>query len=159
MTLNTNTALMEEAPSANAVPKVQTRAKGVGKNILITFWVVVPSKTEPKKFFDFLQQQGYLRIWIDNQVVRVDDPNPKLKRLGARVQVVQDRIAIGEENRTRLGDALRHEALSVVRGRDSLIPGGTAQVGHRPLVGNGMFFGFRRIHEFLKPDVSPWPPP
>jgi two-component system cell cycle response regulator DivK len=35
MTLNTNTALMEEAPSAHALPKVQTRAKSVGKNILI----------------------------------------------------------------------------------------------------------------------------
>jgi excinuclease ABC subunit A len=77
-----------------------------GKNILITFWVAVPSKTEPRKFFDFLQQQGYLRIWIDNQVVRVDDPNPKIKRLGARVQVVQDRIAIDEENRTRLVEAI-----------------------------------------------------
>src|ERR1043166_7721406 len=53
----------------------------VGKNILITFWVAVPPKTEPRKFFDFLQQQGYLRVWIDNKVVRVDDPNPKTKRL------------------------------------------------------------------------------
>ena len=35
--------------------------------ILITFWVAVPSGTEPRKFFDFLQQQGYLRVWIDNK--------------------------------------------------------------------------------------------
>ena len=93
----------------------------VGKNILITFWVAVPSKTEPKKFFDFLQQQGYLRIWIDNQVVRVDDPNPKLKRLGARVQVVQDRIAIGEENRTRLAEAIE-TALRFGKGQVNVIP-------------------------------------
>src|SRR5712675_3607274 len=32
------------------------------KNILITFWVAVPAKTEPRKFFAFLQQQGYLRV-------------------------------------------------------------------------------------------------
>src|SRR5881409_3664029 len=38
--------------------------------VLITFWVSVPPKTEPRKFFDFLQQQGYLRVWIDNQIVR-----------------------------------------------------------------------------------------
>ena len=37
------------------------------KNVLITFWVSVPAKTEPRKFFDFLQQQGYLRVWIDNE--------------------------------------------------------------------------------------------
>src|SRR5256884_369866 len=93
----------------------------VGKNILITFWVAVPSKTEPRKFFDFLQQQGYLRIWIDNQVVRVDDPNPKTKRLGARVQVVQDRIAITGENRTRLVEAIE-TALRFGKGQVNVIP-------------------------------------
>ncbi len=31
------------------------------KNVLITFWVAVPAKTEPRTFFEFLQQQGYLR--------------------------------------------------------------------------------------------------
>src|SRR5690349_11475256 len=35
-----------------------------GKNVLITFWVAVPPKTEPQKFFEFLQQQGYLRVLI-----------------------------------------------------------------------------------------------
>ena len=55
--------------------------------ILITFWVVVPPKTPPREFFGFLQQQGYLRIWIDNEIVRVD-AEPKIKRLGARVQVI-----------------------------------------------------------------------
>ncbi len=78
--------------------------------ILITFWIPVPSKTEPRKFFDFLQQQGYLRIWIDNKVVRVDDPNPQTKTLGARVQVVQDRIAVSEKNRDAIGRSNRDRA-------------------------------------------------
>ena len=72
---------------------------------LITFWVAVPAKTEPRDFFNFLQQQGYLRVWIGGQVVRVDAES-KIKRLGARVQVIQDRIAISEENRTRLTEAI-----------------------------------------------------
>jgi excinuclease ABC subunit A len=76
-----------------------------GKSVLITFWVSVPAKTEPRAFFDFLQQQGYLRVWIDHQVVRVDG-DKKIKRLGARVQVVQDRITIGDESRARLVEAL-----------------------------------------------------
>src|SRR5213083_50510 len=92
----------------------------VGKNILITFWVAVPWKTEPRNFFDFLQQQGYLRVWIDNKVVRVDDPNPKTKRLGARVQVVQDRIAITGENRTRLVEAIE-TALRFGKGQVNVI--------------------------------------
>ena len=91
------------------------------KIVLITFWVAVPSGTEPRKFFDFLQQQGYLRVWIDNKVVRVDDPNPKTKRLGARVQVVQDRIAITGENRTRLVEAIE-TALRFGKGKINVIP-------------------------------------
>ncbi|HKP93132.1 MAG TPA: excinuclease ABC subunit A, partial [Chthoniobacterales bacterium] len=76
-----------------------------GQNALITFWVAVPPKTEPRAFFDFIQQQGYLRVWIDNEIVRVDS-DKKIKRLGARVQVIQDRINISETNRTRLVEAL-----------------------------------------------------
>ena len=88
--------------------------------ILVTFWVAVPSGTEPRKFFDFLQQQGYLRVWIDNKVVRVDDPNPKTKRLAARVQVVQDRIAITGENRTRFVEAIE-TALRFGKGKINVI--------------------------------------
>jgi excinuclease ABC subunit A len=76
------------------------------KTVLITFWVSVPPKTEPKKFFEFLQQQGYLRVWIDNAIVRVDAEPKKSLRLGARVQVVQDRITISDENRARLVEAI-----------------------------------------------------
>src|SRR5205809_7635447 len=93
----------------------------LGKNIFITFWVAVPPKTEPREFFDFLQQQGYLRVWIDNKILRVDDPNPKTKRLGARVQVVQDRIAMTGENRTRLVEAIE-TALRFGKGRVTVIP-------------------------------------
>ncbi len=91
----------------------------VGKNVLVTFWVAVPLKTEPRKFFEFLQQQGYLRVWIDNQIVRVD-ADPKLKRLGARVQVIQDRITISEENRARLVEAIE-TALRFGKGKINLI--------------------------------------
>src|SRR5213078_2330986 len=90
-----------------------------GKTVLIAFWVPVPSKTDPRKFFDFLQQQGYLRVWIDNQIVRVD-VDPKFNRLGARVQVIQDRIAISEENRARLIEAIE-TALRFGKGKINII--------------------------------------
>ncbi len=76
-----------------------------GQNVLITFWVAVPPKTEPRAFFDFIQQQGYLRVWIDGEIVRVDS-DKKIKRLGARVQVIQDRIAVSDPNRPRLVEAI-----------------------------------------------------
>src|SRR5437660_5003900 len=91
-----------------------------GENVLVTFWVSVPTKTEPGAFFQFLQQQGYLRIWIDNVIVRVD-ANPKIKRLGARVQVIQDRIAINPENRARLVEAIE-TALRFGKGKINIIP-------------------------------------
>src|SRR5438876_5615554 len=91
-----------------------------GKNILITFWVAVPGKTAPRAFFDFLQQQGYLRVWIDNRIVRTDT-NPKIKRLGARVQVLQDRIAITEENRVRLVEAIE-TAVRFGKGKVNVVP-------------------------------------
>ena len=91
-----------EAPSTRSAPDDK---KDTPATVLITFWVSVPAKTEPKEFFEFLQQQGYLRVWIDNEVVRVDS-NSKIKRLGARVQVIQDRIATTKENRARLVEAI-----------------------------------------------------
>jgi excinuclease ABC subunit A len=90
-----------------------------GKTVLVTFWVAVPSKTEPRKFFEFLQQQGYLRVWIDNQIVRVD-VDPKLKRLGGRVQVIQDRLIISEENRARFIEAIE-TALRFGKGKINII--------------------------------------
>src|SRR5216110_2604125 len=91
-----------------------------GQNVLITFWVAVPAKTEPRAFFDFIQQQGYLRVWIDNEIVRVDS-DKKIKRLGARVQVIQDRIAISEMNRPRLVEAIE-TALRFGKVKANVIP-------------------------------------
>src|SRR5947207_9631251 len=91
-----------------------------GKNVLITFCVAVPAKTEPRAFFEFLQQQGYLRVWIDNAIVRLD-VDPKINRLGARVQVIQDRIAINPKNRARLVEAVE-TALRFGKGKINVIP-------------------------------------
>src|SRR5690242_13480335 len=87
---------------------------------LITFWVAVPSKTKPREFFEFLQQQGYLRIWLSGEIVRVDS-DAKIERLGGRVQVIQDRITITEENRARLIEAIE-TAIRFGKGKINVIP-------------------------------------
>ncbi len=91
--------------SSTALRSGRNDKTAVAPTVLITFWVSVPPKTEPRDFFNFLQQQGYLRVWIDGQVVRVDAES-KIKRLGASVQVIQDRIGITDENRARLTEAI-----------------------------------------------------
>ena len=78
---------------------------GKGATVLLTFWVSVPPKTEARDFFQFLQQQGYLRVWLNGEVVRAD-ADAKVGRLGARVQVIQDRITISEATRSRLVESL-----------------------------------------------------
>jgi len=95
--------------------------------VLITFWVAVPAKTEPRAFFDFIQQQGYLRIWIDHEIVRADS-DKKIKRLGARVQVIQDRIAISESNRARLIEAIE-TALRFGKDKINVVP--ISETGYR----------------------------
>jgi excinuclease ABC subunit A len=80
-------------------------AGSLGKSGLITFWVAVPAKTESRDFFAFLQQQGYLRVWLNGEVVRADTERRKV-RLGARVQVIQDRLTISGEGRIRLVESI-----------------------------------------------------
>src|SRR5438876_1820948 len=93
---------------------------GSGKTILIAFWVAVPAKTKPRDFFQFLQQQGYLRIWLNGDIIRVDS-EAKIERLGARLQVIQDRIVVSEENRARFTEAIE-TALRFGKGKINVIP-------------------------------------
>src|SRR5207237_88485 len=98
----------------------QNDGYGTGKTGLVAFWVTVPSKTKPREFFQFLQQQGYLRVWLNGEVVRVDT-GAQVERLGARVQVIQDRIVVSEENRARLTEAIE-TALRFGKGKINAIP-------------------------------------
>src|SRR5881398_339754 len=107
-------------PSTPKAFGAQNDGYGTGKTILITFWVGVPAKAKPRDFFQFLQQQGYLRVWLNGEVVRVDT-GAKVERLGARVQVIQDRIVVSEENRARLTEAIE-TALRFGKGKINVIP-------------------------------------
>lgn len=76
-----------------------------GQQVLVTFGIPVPPGTKPADFFDFLRQQGYLRVWLYGKAVRTDEA-PTMPRLPAVVPVIQDRIAVTEENRSRLSEAI-----------------------------------------------------
>src|SRR4051812_17703686 len=123
-----------------------------GKIVLITFWVSLPSGTEPRKFLDFLQPPGYVRVWIDDKVVRVDDPNSKIKRLGARVQVIQDRVAVNEKNRTRLVEAIE-TALRFGKGKINVIQ--IAENAERPTSNAQRRTGHRSVRRSVGEGGSP----
>src|SRR5881398_3120543 len=44
-------------PSTPKAFGAQNDGYGTGKTVLVAFWVTVPSKTKPREFFQFLQQQ------------------------------------------------------------------------------------------------------
>ena len=120
-------------PSTPKAFGAQNDGYGTGKTVLVAFWVTVPSKTKPREFFQFLQQQGYLRVWLNGEVVRVDT-GAKVERLGARVQVIQDRIVVSEENRARLTEAIE-TALRFGKGKINVIPF-PAKAGVSPAISN-----------------------
>ena len=88
-----------------------------GRRLLVTFPVTTrsePSDEEegidpmprtPSDFFTFLQEQGYLRVWIDGVIHRTDEP-VALAQLPAIVEVIQDRLEISASERGRLTEAI-----------------------------------------------------
>ncbi|MDB6079220.1 MAG: excinuclease subunit [Akkermansiaceae bacterium] len=78
-----------------------------GQAVLVTFPVAVPKETTAADLFPFLAQQGYLRVLIDGQVFRTDSTDEIAQRRGD-VQVIQDRITLTPDNRSRLLEALEH---------------------------------------------------
>ena len=68
-----------------------------GKRVLICFSVPVPPGTLPGDFFQFLNSQGFLRVWLNQDTVRTDAA-PTINRLPGLVPVIQDRLSL--ENAT-----------------------------------------------------------
>ena len=101
-----------------------------GQSVLLTFNVPAPAKTKPEGFFDFLKQQGYLRVWIGGEVHRTDAP-ATVERLPANVRVIQDRITISAENESRLVEAIE-TALRFGKGKIEVIPQGDGAKNFEP---------------------------
>jgi len=100
-----------------------------GRKFLVSFPVptrsepddegVVPPPRSPADFFAFLQEQGYLRLWIDGVIHRTDEATT-LTSLPAIVQVIQDRLVIDPSERGRLTEAVE-TALRLGKERVTLI--------------------------------------
>ena len=109
-------------PETAASIVAQCFAEAAAEPVLVTFGVPVPTGTKAADFFAFLQSQGYLRVWIDDAILRTDEPALAPKRLPAVVRVIQDRIAVTEPNRPRLFEAVE-TALRFGKGQIAFIAG------------------------------------
>ncbi|HEY2123761.1 MAG TPA: excinuclease ABC subunit A, partial [Chthoniobacterales bacterium] len=83
--------------------------------ILVTFGVPVPDGTRPDDFFSFLNQQGFLRVLLNQEPVRTDT-KPGVTNLPGIVSVIQDRITVDESNKARLVEAIE-QALKFGKGQ------------------------------------------
>ncbi len=105
----------EIAPdTAESILRKATERFGKEASLLVLFAVDVPAGTAVVDFFGFLQQQGYLRVWLYGKPYRVDDPTGyEKKALPARVEIIQDRVALSR--RTRFLEAVER-ALDLGKG-------------------------------------------
>lgn len=100
-----------------------------GRRLLVTFPVttrsepneegVEPPPRTPADFFTFLQEQGYLRVWIGGAIHRTDEP-ASFSELPAIMEVIQDRLEICPSERGRLTEAVE-TALRLGKERVTLI--------------------------------------
>ena len=100
-----------------------------GRRLLVSFPIATRSEPDeegveaptrtPADFFTFLQEQGYLRVWIDGTIHRTDEP-VAFRELPAIVEVIQDRLEISSSERGRLTEAVE-TALRLGKERVTLI--------------------------------------
>ena len=106
-----------------------------GKSVLICFSVAAPPGTSPADFFSFLNQQGFLRVWLNGKAVRTDE-TPSVERVPAMVPVIQDRLIVDAKPSARLTEAIE-QALKYGKGRVSVVDlehGGSTKA-EKPKVG------------------------
>ncbi len=107
--------------SARGIVEQVLAAHPEGTAVLVTFPVAVPAGEKPEPFFEFLRAQGYLRVWLHGKLRRTDEPaSEEVKWLPARVAVVQDRVTLVAENRSRFVESVE-TALRFGKGRVSII--------------------------------------
>ena len=88
--------------------------KHSGEKALIVFPVPVPKSAVTEDFASFLQSQGFLRVWLYGEVVRVDELGSR--KLPAQVYVIQDRVTLAAKDRARLSESVE-TALRLGKGK------------------------------------------
>ncbi|MFT3990950.1 MAG: excinuclease ABC subunit UvrA [Luteolibacter sp.] len=121
----TDEIIQPDSPESAAV---WARENAVGEAVYITFSLPLPPDAKPDEIFPFLNQQGYLRVLINGEIHRTDEPLPAGVTLKSSIQVLQDRLKITEENQTRLLEALE-AAFHLGKGRATIILSSSFNVG------------------------------
>ena len=109
------------APETAGSITEKTLAKFAGQNMTVAFSIPTGENADVAEFFGFLQGQGFLRIRINDSIYRTDDPEAyDLDGLPSVVQVLQDRMVLRKNTRSRLSEAVE-AALHFGKGKVTLI--------------------------------------
>jgi excinuclease ABC subunit A len=76
-----------------------------GERVLILFALAAPDAGSAALLVDAVRAAGFVRLWLDGQVVELD-ARPALPAALARVHVIVDRIVARQESQGRIAEAL-----------------------------------------------------
>ena len=77
-----------------------------GKEVFVGFSLLLPGKPSLTSVLSTLKQQGFLRVWLNGELRRTDDPVPEGETAPPILRVVQDRVVVSAKNRARLAEAI-----------------------------------------------------
>jgi excinuclease ABC subunit A len=101
-------------PACNSEIASQTRDQMVeriqGLEKSLSYLVLAPivrgQKGEHRDLFEDLRRQGFNRARVDGQVILLSDPPSLERQIKHNIELVVDRITIGQTSRTRLAEAV-----------------------------------------------------
>jgi len=88
--------------------KVQSPKSKVGEretDVLVTFDVPLSEKLSVKESLALISKQGYQRLLLGGEVVRLDETASRITHHASRITVVQDRLKLMSANRARFIEA------------------------------------------------------
>ena len=121
---HTGESIQPDSPEGAAAWALENLA---GQAVFITFPIPVPAGTNTAELFAFLNQQGYLRILYQGQVIRTDEPPGTTNlQLRSSATILQDRLALTPNHHQRLLEALE-AAFLLGKGHASIQPAAITQ--------------------------------
>ena len=84
----------------------QVLALRAGREVIVGFSLSMPSRPSLESALATLKQQGFLRVSIDGELRRTDEPSRLGEVAPELLRVVQDRVMVTPKNRARLAEAI-----------------------------------------------------
>jgi excinuclease ABC subunit A len=78
-----------------------------GEEVIVSFDLPLASQLSLRESLELVARQGYQRLWLDTEVLRVDEAEPRLSAAApSSLTVIQDRIRVKPANRARFAEAV-----------------------------------------------------